>query len=97
MKFKEREPRNELYDEMRYNKNTIGVHESIHPANPNQDKKYCGALSIFSLMTMCHYYEKASNDEEVKMPKNILHRMFINAEKAVNPNYIENEEIGVLR
>ncbi len=95
MKFKEREMKNELYDEMRYNPNTIGTHETIQNANENQEKKYCGALSIFSLMTMYHQYEKAEGEVEEKTPGKILERMFLNSSKITGEHI--SEEMGMLR
>lgn len=96
MKFREREMKNELNDEMRYNPNTIGTHESIQSGANNPEKQCCGALSIFSLMTLHHYYEKAESELEDKTPRNILERMFVNSAKLTGDS-IANEEMGLLR
>lgn len=96
MKFKEREMKNELNDEMRYNPNTFGTHESIQSGVSNPEKQCCAALSIFSLMTLHHYYERAESEIENKTPRNILERMFVNSSKVTGDSLSEGE-MGLLR
>jgi hypothetical protein len=96
MKFREREMKNELYDEIRYNRNTIGTHENISQGNNDPEKKCCAAISIFSLMTICHYYEKAESEIAEKTPNKILDRMFANASVVVGDS-IQTEEVEILR
>lgn len=97
MKFKDREMKNnELIDEMRYNPNTTGLHESIQEGQENDEKKNCGIIAIFSLMTMYHYYEKAETEVEDKTPRNIIERMFINSSVITNES-ISSDEMGMLR
>ena len=83
--------KNELYDEIRYNQNTTGEHIEIINTEENLEKKYCGAISILSLMTICHNYEKAENEVEDKTPINVIYKMFDNAQNETNSHYENNE------
>lgn len=96
MKFKEREMKNELNDEMRYNPNTIGKHESIQKSSVTPEKKCCAAVSIFSLMTMYHHYEKAESEVQDKTPRKVVEKMFSNS-SILTGDMLSDEEVGMLR
>ena len=90
MKFKDREDNSELYEEMRYNKNTHGNHISIEKKQSNMDKRNTGMMSIFSLMTSSDYYEKAEDEIIEKEGKNIIIRMIDNATRKINNTFIND-------
>lgn len=88
---------NSLYEEIRYNKNTIGTHEGIQKGNPDLDKRHCAVLSIFSLMTSCGYYDKAESQVTDKTPRSIVNQMLNNSERMIDHTFIKDEEVGVVR
>lgn len=97
MKIKERNTMNSLYEEIRYNKNTLGTHKNIRKGNPDLDKRHCAVLSIFSLMTSCGYYDQAEKQLSEKKPSNIVNQMLNNSERMIDHTFIKDEEVGVVR
>jgi hypothetical protein len=89
MKFKEKENYNELYNEMRYNKNTQGNHISIEKKQSNMDKRNAGMISIFSLMTSSGYYEEAESEIIEKEGENVINRMIDNSIRKINNTFIK--------
>ena len=90
MKYKNKENHTELYEEIRYNQNTIGNHICIEKKQANMDKRNVGIISIFSLMTTCGYYEQAENEIIEKEGKNVINRMIDNAARKINNTFINN-------
>ena len=90
MKFKDIENQTDLYEEIRYNKNTQGNHISIEKKQSNMDKRNAGMISIFSLMTSCGYYEKAESEIVEKEGKNVINRMGDNATRKINNTFIND-------
>lgn len=95
MKFKEVPIVNELYDEIRYNQNTTGENLGLEKGSANMDKRNMAVLSILSTMTLTHY-SQAEREVEDKKPKNVLQRMFNDAERTIDHTFISDER-GVLR
>ena len=95
MKFKEVPKVNELYDEIRYNQNTTGEDLGVEKGTANMDKRNMSVLSVLSTMTLTHY-SQAEREIEDKTPKNVLQKMFNNAERVVDHTFLSDER-GVLR
>ena len=97
MKFKNKKDTNDLYVEIRYNKNTIGTHETVIPSHSNMDKRNQGIISIFSLMTISGYYEKAEKELKDKTPINIVNRMLDDSEKIVSNTFVKEDNYNYKR
>ena len=95
MKFKEVPIVNELYDEIRYNQNTTGEDLGVERGTANMDKRNMAVLSVLSTMTLTHY-SQAEREIEDKTPKNVLQKMFNNAERVIDHTFLSDER-GVLR
>ena len=95
MKFKEVPIVNELYDEIRYNQNTTGEDLGVERGTANMDKRNMAVLSVLSTMTLTHY-SQAEREIEDKTPKNVLQKMFNNAERAIDHTFLSDER-GILR
>ena len=64
-----------LYDTARFNENVKGNHVLVRRGEISSDKKEYANISLFSLMSICGFYEpkKGKSNEE------IINQMIINA------------------
>ena len=70
---------NEFYNEVRFNKNTVGKINKIIHGNPNPEKKKLGTIGILSLMTICGNYDKALLDNPNLSMEEVISKMISNA------------------
>jgi hypothetical protein len=78
----------ELYDEIRYNKNTKGMPLSVEDGKPNKKKKHMGAIGILGAMSTLGYYDEAAKETDGKL-SNIVKQMIENSKEFVNDRGIK--------
>ena len=84
MKIKDVNFNKELYDEIRYNKNTFGYPVSVTEGKPNEEKRRVGATSIFGIMRALGYYDEAKRDAKDDSLQSVLERMIENSEERIS-------------
>ena len=77
---------NELYSEIRYNKNTRGMPLSVVDGKPN--KKEMGAISILGAMTTLGYYDEAAKETKGDL-SSIVKQMVENSKEFINDRGIK--------
>lgn len=75
---------NSLYNEMRFNPNTLGVSYDIKKSRLTKDKKQTLSMSIFSLMTLQGYMSLAKDNLDTNDTKSIFNKMIENSTSKVN-------------
>ena len=84
MKIKDVNFNKELYEEIRYNKNTNGYPISVAEGKPNEEKRRIGATSIFGVMGAMGYYDEAKREAEDDSLPSVLERMIDNSEERIS-------------
>ena len=88
MKIKDIEyNKNELYEEMRYNRRTLGKPISISNGKTSNSKRQMGSISILGLMSSLGYFDNArkGNDKLV----DIINTMLDNAKSKTSRGEIK--------